>query len=160
VLLETVRAAVAVARGLAGDLPLVAGGKSMGGRMTTLATAEEPLKGVHGIVLVGFPLHAAGQVPNVTRAAHLDHVEVPMLFLQGTRDSLADLELMSGVCARLGSRVTLHVVEGADHSFHVPKRSGRDDAAVLDELAISTVAWVETLALIARRRETRQGKAE
>ncbi len=160
VLLETVRAAVAVARGLGGDLPLIAGGKSMGGRMTTLAAAEEPLNGVRGIVLVGFPLHGAGQMPNSARAAHLDQVQVPMLFLQGTRDALADLDLMRGVCGRLGSRVTLHVVEGADHSFHVPKRSGRDDAMVLDELAVSTVVWIETLQLIARRRQTREDKAE
>ena len=159
-LLETVRAAVAVARDLAGDLPLIAGGKSMGGRMTTLAAAEEPLNGVRGIVLVGFPLHGAGQVPSITRAAHLEQVGIPLLFLQGTRDALADLELMRGVCGRLGSRVTLHVVEGADHSFHVPKRSGRDDTAVLDELAVSTIVWVETLALIARRRQTRQENAE
>ena len=94
---------------------------------------------MRGIVLVGFPLHGAGQVPSITRAAHLEQVGIPLLFLQGTRDALADLELMRGVCGRLGSRVTLHVVEGADHSFHVPKRSGRDDAAVLDELAVSTI---------------------
>ena len=160
VLLETVRAAVAVGRELAGDLPLVASGKSMGGRMTTLAAAEDPLVGVRGIVLVGFPLHGAGQVPNITRAAHLEQVDVPMLFLQGTRDSLADLDLMRGVCVRLGSRVTLHVVEDADHSFHVPKRSGRDESAVFDELAISTVVWVETLARIARRQQTRQENTE
>jgi len=160
VLLETVRAAVAAAREMAGALPLVAGGKSMGGRMTTLAAAEEPLAGVRGFVFVGFPLHGVGQVPNIARAAHLERVEVPMLFLQGTRDALADLDLMRGVCAHLGSRVTLHVVEGADHSFHVPRRKGRDDGAVLDELALSTFVWVETLALIARRQQTRQERAE
>ena len=132
----------------------------MGGRMTTLAAAEDPLTGIRGIVLVGFPLHGVGQVPNTTRAAHLEQVDVPMLFLQGTRDALADIDLMRGVCGRLGSRVTLHVVDGADHSFHVPKRSGRDESEVFDELVISTVVWVETLARIARRQQTRQEKTE
>ena len=145
VLLETVRSAVAAAREHAGDLPLVAGGKSMGGRMTTLAAAEESLVDVRGIVLVGFPLHAAGTPPGVARAQHLSRVGVPMLFLQGTRDSLADIELMSGVCGGLGPRATLHVVEGADHSFHVSKRSGRDDVLVMQELASRVAQWTETL---------------
>ncbi len=149
VLLATVRAAVARARELAGGLPLVAGGKSMGGRMTTLAASAAPLDGVRGIVLTGFPLHAAGAPPNVTRAQHLTTVGVPMLFLQGTRDSLADLELMRGVCDGLGARATLHVVDGADHGFHVLKRSGRDDDAVLDELADTIDHWVRVLAPVA-----------
>jgi predicted alpha/beta-hydrolase family hydrolase len=116
----------------------------MGGRMTTLAAAEA-LEGVRGIALVGFPLHAAGTAPSTTRAQHLASVGVPMLFLQGTRDTLADLDLMRGVCETLGPRATLHVVEGADHGFHVLKRSGRTDGQVLDELASTLRAWVEAL---------------
>lgn len=144
VLLATVRAAVAAAHAAAPDLPLLAGGKSMGGRMTTRAAAAEPLPGVRGFVFVGFPLHPAGQ-PAISRAAHLAQVPLPMLFLQGTRDALADLELMRGVCARLGARATLRVVEGADHAFHVLKRSGRNDAEVLEELAAAVPAWAESL---------------
>jgi hypothetical protein len=140
VLLATVRAAIVTARQAAPDLPLLAGGKSMGGRMTTLAAAEASLAGVEGVVLLGFPLHPAG-ASGVARAAHLERVRHPMLFLQGTRDALADAGLMRGVCERLGALATLEMIEGADHSFHVLKRSGRTDAEVLDQLADTVAAW-------------------
>ena len=134
VLVETVCAAVTEAERLAGGLPLFAGGKSMGGRMSSHAAAEGRLEGVRGIVFLGFPLHPAGR-PGVERAAHLTEVRRPMLFLQGTRDTLADLALLAPVCERLGARAQLHAVEGADHGFHVLKRSGRSDADVIEELA-------------------------
>jgi predicted alpha/beta-hydrolase family hydrolase len=140
ILLATVRAAVATAREAAPDLPLLAGGKSMGGRMTSLASAAEPLAGVRGLVFFGFPLHAAGQ-PGTARAEHLDRVATPMLFLQGTRDALADLALLRPVLERVGARATLHVVEGADHSFAVLKRSGRTNQEVLEELGDAVVEW-------------------
>ena len=139
-LLATVRAAVVSGREAAGGLPLLAGGKSMGGRMTSRAAAAAALDGVSGLVFLGFPLHPAGQ-PGVSRADHLAKVEAPMLFLQGTRDTLADLELLRPVIERLGERATLEVIEHADHSFHVLKRSGRTDDQVLDELADAVVAW-------------------
>jgi len=142
---RTVRAAVAAGREAAQGLPLVAGGKSMGGRMTSRAAAQAPLDGVRGLVFVGFPLHPAGQ-PGVSRAEHLARVTVPLLFLQGTRDTLADLGLLAPVVERLGPRATLRVIEGADHMFHVLKRSGRDDAQVLDELAGAVAQWREGLA--------------
>jgi predicted alpha/beta-hydrolase family hydrolase len=140
VLLATVRAAVAAGREAAGALPLLAGGKSMGGRMTSRAAAAEPLEGVAGLVFVGFPLHPTGQ-PGTSRADHLEKVAAPMLFLQGTRDTLADLALLEPVIAKLGSRATLKIVEGADHGFHVLKRGGRTDDEVLDELAATVAAW-------------------
>ena len=136
----TVRAAVAQARLLAPGLPLLAGGKSYGGRMTAQAAAEDPLEGVVGLVFLGFPLHAAGRASD-SRAAHLADVTVPMLFLQGTRDALADLTLMRKVSHELGDRATLHVVEGGDHSFKVQKRSGRTAEEVMDELAETIAAW-------------------
>ena len=140
VLEAAVRAAVAKARDATPDLPLIAGGKSMGGRMTSSAMARRPLEGVLGLVFLGFPLHPSKR-PDVSRAEHLDRVESPMLFLQGTRDDLADLELITSVCGRLGSRATLHVVEGADHSFSVLKRSGRTNAEVMEELALTIAEW-------------------
>lgn len=140
VLVETVRAAVERARALDPDRPLFAGGKSMGGRMTSHAQALEPLPGVEGIVFVGFPLHPAGK-PGTDRADHLDDVGLPMLFLQGTRDRLAGLDLLTPVVDRLGDRAVLHVVEGADHGFHVLKRSGRGEDEVLEELARATASW-------------------
>jgi uncharacterized protein len=140
VLEATVRAAVAAAVQTAPDLPLIAGGKSMGGRMTSGAVARGPLPGVQGLVFLGFPLHRPKQ-PSEDRAAHLSQVTLPMLFLQGTRDELADLGLITGVCARLGPLATLHVVDGADHGFAVLKRSGRTDAEVLEELADTAVSW-------------------
>lgn len=140
VLEATVRAAVAAAGDIAPGLPLIAGGKSMGGRMTSGAAARGPLPGVAGLVFLGFPLHRPKQ-PSEDRAAHLSQVTLPMLFLQGTRDELADLGLITGVCARLGPLATLHVVEGADHGFDVLKRSGRTGEEVLEELADTVVAW-------------------
>ena len=139
-LLATVRAAVAAAGEMAPDLTLLAGGKSMGGRMTSLAAAEAPLAGVRGLVFFGFPLHAAGR-PSSERGGHLAAVALPMLFLQGERDQLADLALLRPICSRLGERATLHVVPTADHSFHVLKRSGRSDDEVLAELAPTIAAW-------------------
>jgi hypothetical protein len=141
-LTATVRAAVVAGREVAGDLPLLAGGKSMGGRMTSRAAAAEPLIGVRGLVFVGFPLHPAGR-PGVTRAEHLSRVTVPMLFLQGTRDTLADLTLLEPIVGRLGSRATMRVIADADHGFHVLKRSGRTDDEVLDELAAAIAGWRE-----------------
>jgi uncharacterized protein len=144
VLQATVRAAVKEAQGHAGDLPLVAGGKSLGGRMTSSAQAQRPLAGVAGLIFLGFPLHPPKQ-PGVRRADHLADVELPMLFLQGTRDELAQLELMRPVCERLGARATLHVVEGGDHGFDVLKRSGRTAAEVMDELAETAAKWCRTV---------------
>lgn len=140
VLLSAVRAAVAAAAEAAPDLPLLAGGKSMGGRMTSQAQAEAPLAGVRGIAFVGFPLHPPKR-PGTERAEHLARVDVPMLFLQGTRDDLASMELVRPVVEGLGERATLHVVEGADHGFHVLKRSGRTDGEVLEELAEVLAGW-------------------
>jgi len=140
----TVRAAVAAASRLAPDLPLVAGGRSFGGRMTSQAQALEPLAGVRGLAFLGFPLHPAG-APADTRAAHLAQVRLPMLFLQGTRDALAEPALLAAVVARLGTRATLHRVEGADHSFHVRAGSGRTDAQVLTELLQRLAAWIDAI---------------
>jgi uncharacterized protein len=140
VLEATVRAATAKARELAPSLPLVAGGKSMGGRMTSNAMARRSIDGVRGLIFLGFPLHAPKQ-PGIARGEHLAQVQGPMLFLQGTRDTLADLGLITGVCERLGARATLQVIQGADHSFSVLKRSGRTDAEVLDELADTITDW-------------------
>jgi uncharacterized protein len=136
-----VRAAVAEASARLPGVPLYAGGKSFGGRMTSQAQASQPLAGVRGLVFIGFPLHPAGK-PATQRAAHLADVKVPMLFLQGTRDTLADLDLIRTTTSQLGSHATLHVVEGADHAFHVLVRSGRSDAQVLEELAETTAAWM------------------
>src|SRR5881628_2013504 len=135
-----VRAAAAEAARLAPGLPLVAGGKSFGGRMTSTAQAEEPLPGVRGLVFLGFPLHPPGRAGD-QRAEHLAQVQVPMLFLQGTRDDFADLTLLKPLIKRLGQRATLHLVEGGDHSFHMLKRSGRADAAIMDEIADAIVEW-------------------
>lgn len=141
-LFATVRAATAMGREVAGDVPLLAGGKSMGGRMTSRAAAAEPLEGVAGLVFLGFPLHPAGQ-PGTSRADHLAKVRTAMLFLQGTRDTLADLALLAPIVERLGERATMRVIEHADHSFHVLKRSGRTDEQVLDELADAVATWSE-----------------
>jgi predicted alpha/beta-hydrolase family hydrolase len=141
----TVRSAVLAANEHAGDLALFAGGKSFGGRMTSTAAAEDSLPGVRGIVFFGFPLHAPGK-PSSSRGDHLREVEVPMLFLQGTRDKLAELSLLSPLCEGLGDAATLHRVDGGDHSFHVLKRSGRTDEAALDELAEAVDAWTSALA--------------
>jgi uncharacterized protein len=136
-----VRAAVQEAATRLPGLPLFAGGKSYGGRMTSQAQAAQPLPQVRGIVFVGFPLHPAGK-PSIERAGHLADVQVPMLFLQGTRDTLADLELIRDMTEKLEDRATLHVVEGADHSFHVLARSGRTDEQVREELLDTMVSWM------------------
>jgi predicted alpha/beta-hydrolase family hydrolase len=143
-LLATVRAAVAAGVERAPDLPLLAGGKSMGGRMTSLAAAAAPLVPARGLVLVGFPLHPTGR-PGGERGEHLASVALPMLFLQGTRDALADLALLRPLCGALGTRAALTVIEGADHGFRVPKRGGgaRD---VLAELAAAVRAFAERVA--------------
>jgi uncharacterized protein len=124
-------------------VPLFAGGKSFGGRMTSQAQAAQPLPHVRGIVFVGFPLHPPGQ-PSIERASHLAAVDLPMLFLQGTRDELAQLDLIRQATAKLGPRATLHVVEGADHSFHVLVRSGRNDAQVREELLDVMAGWMRS----------------
>jgi predicted alpha/beta-hydrolase family hydrolase len=146
----TVRAAVAQAAVVAPDLPMIAGGKSFGGRMTSGAAATS-LPGVRGLAFLGFPLHPPGR-PGTRRADHLVRVELPMLFLQGTRDQFAQADLMAGVCQRLGSRATLHSIQGSDHSFGVPKSSGRTAAAILDELSDTLVQWVRSHVLVQTRR--------
>jgi predicted alpha/beta-hydrolase family hydrolase len=136
-----VRAAVAAGLELARGLPVFAGGKSFGGRMTSQEASAGGLSGVAGLVFLGFPLHPAGR-PGTERADHLAGVRQPMLFVQGTRDRLAELELLRPVLDGLGPRATLHVEEGADHGFHVLKRSGRTDAGVLDAIADAVAAWM------------------
>ena len=137
----TVRAAVAEAARLAPKLTLIAGGRSFGGRMTSQAQAIAPLPGVKGLAFVGFPLHPAGK-PSTERADHLREVKVPMLFLQGTRDELAELELLQPIIDRLGARATLKLLQDADHSFHVPARSGRKDAEVRAEMLDALANWI------------------
>jgi predicted alpha/beta-hydrolase family hydrolase len=140
VLHERVAAAAEVARQAAPELPLLAGGKSFGGRMTSQAAAEGVLRDVKGIVFFGFPLHPPGR-PGTARADHLAKVAVPMLFLQGTRDEFAPLDLLRPIGESLGSRATLHAIDGADHGFHVLKRSGRTDNEVMGELAQAVASW-------------------
>ena len=140
-LIDTVRAAAAVALKLRPGVPLFVGGKSMGGRMTSTAAAEEPLAGVRGIVLYGFPLHRPGDESDA-RADHLLDVALPMLFLQGTRDRLAELDRVRHMCSTLGPRGTLRVIEGADHGFSVLKRSGRTEVEVQDEMADAVAGWM------------------
>jgi predicted alpha/beta-hydrolase family hydrolase len=140
VLVKAVRSAVAEAAKLAPGLPLFAGGKSMGGRMTSKTAAAEALPAVLGLAFFGFPLHAPGKVSD-ERGAHLADVRLPMLFLQGTRDKLADLELLRALLARVHPPPTLHVVDEADHGFHVPKRTGRSDEDVLDQLCQAFARW-------------------
>jgi len=142
VLTDTVRAAVAAAKKVAGDLPLFAGGKSMGGRMTSLAAAKEPLDGVRGLIFFGFPLHAAGR-PGVERGEHLIDVNIPMVFLQGSRDALAELKLLKPLCAKVGKRAELFVVEGGDHSFHMLKSAKRSDAEALNAAVDKVAGWIE-----------------
>ena len=137
----TVRAAVATAARQLPLLPLYAGGKSFGGRMTSQAQAEAPLPCVRGLVLIGFPLHPAGK-PSVERGLHLAQVQVPMLFLQGTRDTLARPALVASVVAELGDKASLVTIENADHAFHVPKRSGRSDADVLASMLDDVAGWI------------------
>ena len=140
-----VRAAVDTAARLLPDVALIAGGKSFGGRMTSQAQARQPLAGVRGLAFFGFPLHAAGQ-PSIERAEHLADIGIPMLFLQGTRDKLAELDLLKPVVGGLGARATLHIVEGADHSFHVPARSGRRDDDVMQEMLDIFATWIAKIA--------------
>jgi predicted alpha/beta-hydrolase family hydrolase len=136
----TVRAAVDAARTVAPDLPLIAGGKSFGGRMTSQAQVAEPLAKVRGLAFLGFPLHPPGQ-PSVARAEHLSQVLVPMLFLQGTRDAFAELALIEPLAKRLGSRATLTLFADADHSFHVPARTGRTDSQVQMAMLTALASW-------------------
>jgi predicted alpha/beta-hydrolase family hydrolase len=140
----TVRAAVTLARERCHDLPLFAGGRSFGGRMTSQAQSLEPLPGVRGLAFLGFPLHPTRK-PSADRAAHLDGVDVPMLFLQGTRDELASLDLLQALVERLGPRATLQLAPDADHSFHVPTRSGRTDAEVRSELLRALRRWCASI---------------
>jgi predicted alpha/beta-hydrolase family hydrolase len=135
-----VRKAVAQASHWAPELPLIAGGKSFGGRMTSQAQAHQPLPGVRGLVFFGFPLHPPGR-PGIARAEHLTAVDVPMLFLQGTRDEFAQLDQLQQVVSGLGARATLHLIEEGDHSFNVPKRTGKTDADVMAELANTIQQW-------------------
>ena len=139
-----VRAAVQEAARRLPKLLLFAGGKSFGGRMTSQAQAAEPLPGVRGLVFFGFPLHPAGK-PSNDRASHLFEVAVPMLFLQGTRDKLADLKLLKPLVRKLGARATLKLLPDADHSFHVPVRSGRKDADVRTDMIEAMANWIETV---------------
>jgi len=138
----TVRAAVAAATRLLPGLSLIAGGKSFGGRMTSQAQAAAPLAGVRGLAFLGFPLHPAGR-PSQGRAAHLFELRIPMLFLQGTRDALAMPDQVEPLCRALGARATLRLFEDADHSFHVPKRSGRTDGEVMGDMLDALVRWID-----------------
>src|SRR5688572_10437841 len=139
-----VRAAVAAAARLAPGLPLIAGGKSFGGRMTSQAQAAAPLPGVRGLAFLGFPFHAAGQ-PSDERGAHLYDVKIPMLFLQGSSDQLASPPLVQKLAKQLGPHATLYFFPDADHSFHVPARTGRKDAEVMRELLDALASWTTTL---------------
>jgi predicted alpha/beta-hydrolase family hydrolase len=140
----TVRAAVEEARRQAPGVTLIAGGKSFGGRMTSQAQAAKPLPDVRGLAFVGFPLHPAKK-PSTERATHLSDVKIPMLFLQGTRDDLADLTLLEPIVEKLETRATLKRIDGADHSFHVLARSGRNDRQVMEELAETIASWARSL---------------
>jgi hypothetical protein len=140
----TVRAAAAEASRLAPGLPLIAGGRSFGGRMTSQAQAASPLPGVRGLAFLGFPLHPAAR-PSVERAKHLFEVTIPMLFLQGSRDDLANLDLLEPLIRELGERATLKLLQDADHSFHVPARTGRKDPDVREEALQAMVAWLENI---------------
>jgi len=140
----TVRAAVAEGARLAPELPLIAGGRSFGGRMTSQAQSLAPLPGVRGLAFLGFPLHPAGR-PADTRAEHLTRVQIPMLFLQGTRDALAERSLLEALLTRLGPRASLCWLDEADHSFHVAARSGRNEAQVRSTLCAALCTWMEGL---------------
>jgi predicted alpha/beta-hydrolase family hydrolase len=145
----TVRAAVAHAAHLLPDMVLIAGGKSFGGRMTSQAQAASALPHVHGLAFLGFPLHPAGK-PSDERARHLSDVQTPMLFLQGSRDDLAEMPLLQALVERLGTRATLKLFADADHSFHVPKRSGRTDSQVIGQVSDALVEWLEIKAALDR----------
>ena len=140
----TVRAALDAALALFPEHPLIAGGKSFGGRMTSQAQAKTPLQGMRGLAFLGFPLHPAGR-PSQDRAAHLFDVQIPMLLLQGTRDTLASLDQIEPLCKKLGGRATLKLFADADHSFHVPARTGRNDAQVLGDVIDAFAAWLDSV---------------
>jgi uncharacterized protein len=144
VLTDTVRAAISTAKKQAGNLPIFAGGKSLGGRMTSIAAAKEALDGVRGLVYFGFPLHAAGR-PGIERGQHLADVQIPMLFLQGSRDALAEIKLLKSLCAKLGKRAELFMIDGGDHSFHMPKSAKKSDEQVLDELVSKAAEWMSAV---------------
>jgi predicted alpha/beta-hydrolase family hydrolase len=144
VLETTTRAAMAVAARRAPDLPLVVGGKSLSGRISSYVAATDPLPALRGLIFLGYPLHAPGQ-PDTKRAEHLAHIAVPMLFLQGTRDSLADLELLVPIVEQLGEDATLRIIEGGDHSFNVLKRSGRTGAEAMAEIAAAISDWSDRI---------------
>jgi uncharacterized protein len=146
----TVRAAVAAAQDFVPKLPLIAGGKSFGGRMTSQAQSLAPLPGVRGLVFLGFPLHPAGR-PSQDRAAHLFDVKIPMLFLQGTRDALAAPDEIEPLCKALGQRATLKMFADADHSFHVPARTGRNDADVRGDVLDALAAWIDRIVAAAAK---------
>jgi predicted alpha/beta-hydrolase family hydrolase len=150
----TVRAAVTAASDLLPELPLIAGGKSFGGRMTSQAQAKAPLEGVRGLAFLGFPLHPAGR-PSHERAEHLFQIQIPMLFLQGNRDKLASLDQLEPLCKKLGRRATLKLFADADHSFHAPARTGRKDVQVLAEVLDAFLAWLDD-SVIGRHRKGRQ----
>ena len=147
-----VRAAVAEAARRAPDLPLIAGGKSFGGRMTSQSQAASPLPGVRGIAFLGFPLHATGK-PSDERGKHLFDLRIPMLFLQGSRDQLANLTLLQPLVERLGTRATLKVFADADHSFHVPARTQRKDTDVMTEMLDTLTGWIDEAILDGGRSE-------
>jgi uncharacterized protein len=140
----TVRAAIAAARELVPGLPLIAGGKSFGGRMTSQAQAAGALPDVRALAFLGFPLHPPGE-PSIARAEHLSRIEIPMLFLQGTRDAFAELALIEPLATRLGPRATLRLLEDADHSFHVPARTGRSDAQVRTAMLTDLSTWAKSV---------------
>ena len=140
--IETIRSAVRAAHQAAPDLPLLAGGHSFGGRMTTTAQSEEPLVNVKGLVLFSFPLHLAGR-PDTKRAEHLSAIEIPMLFLSGTRDELATLDLLKPVVTRLGKRATLHLLDTANHSYKILKKTRESTEDVFDEIARATWEWLD-----------------
>ena len=146
----TVSAAVAAALRLLPELPLIGGGKSFGGRMTSQTQAKAPLQGVCGLAFLGFPLHPAGQ-PSQNRAEHLFQVQIPMLFLQGTRDTLASLDQLEPLCKKLGRRATLKLFADADHSFHVPARTGRTDTQVLGDVLDTLAAWLDSVIATPRK---------
>jgi uncharacterized protein len=139
-----VRKAVAEAACAYPGLPILAGGKSFGGRLTSQAQASQPMPGVRGLVFFGFPLHPPGK-PGIGRADHLTSVDVPMLFLQGTRDEFAQLDLLNKVVEGLGERATLHLIDEGDHSFKVPKRTGKTEADVMNELADTAQKWADNV---------------
>ena len=152
----TVRAAVAAAARALPGLPLIAGGKSFGGRMTSQAQAAAPLPGVRGLAFLGFPLHPAGR-PSRERARHLGAIDIPTLFLQGTRDALASLDELEPLVEALGRRATLRLYQDADHSFHVPRRSGRTDEQVRGEMLDALVAWINGVISASARKPRERG---